>query len=80
MSDPFTLRGQTPEEAKRNAIMHLYSAYDLVKLANSEREVEAALEPLIVNTLGPISVSREQDHYVAEIPRITLVAVGIKSQ
>lgn len=80
MSDPLMLRGQTPETAKRNAIMHLYSAYDLVKVANTEREVEAALEPLIVNTLGPISVSREQDHYVAEIPRIVLVAVGIKSR
>jgi ubiquinone/menaquinone biosynthesis C-methylase UbiE len=80
MSDPIMLRGQTPEEAKRNAIMHMYRAYDLVKVASSEREVGAALEPLIVNTLGPISVSREQDHHVAEIPRITLVAVGTKSQ
>lgn len=80
MSDPLTLRGRTPEEAKRNALMHMYSAYDLVKVADSEHEVEAALEPLIVNTLGPISVSREQDHYIAEIPRTVLVAVGIKSQ
>lgn len=78
MSDPIILRGQTPEEAKRNAIMHMYSSYDLVKVGNSEREIEEVLEPLIVNTLGPISVSREQDHYVAEIPRTTLVAVGIK--
>lgn len=79
-SDPFVLRGQTPEAAKRNAILYLYSSYDLVKVGNSEREVEAALEPLIVNTLGPVSVSREQDHYVAEIPRTVLVAVGTKGR
>lgn len=80
MNDPFTLRGRIPEEAKRNAILYVYSAYDLIKVANSEREVEPALEPLIARTLGPISVSREQDHYIAEIPRTVLVAVGIKSR
>jgi SAM-dependent methyltransferase len=79
MSDPFVLRGQSPEEAKRNAVMHLYRMYDLIKVADSERGVEAALEPLIVNTLGPISVSHEQDHYAAQIPRTTLIAVGTKS-
>jgi hypothetical protein len=80
MSDPVMLRGQTPEEAKRNAIMHMYSGYDLVKLATSQREIEAALEPLIVKTLGPIAVSREQGQSIAEIPRTTLIAVGVKSQ
>jgi SAM-dependent methyltransferase len=80
MSDPFILRGRTPEEAKRGAIIHMYKSYDLVKLASSERDVEAALEPLIVNTLGPISVSAVQDHYVARIPRTVLVAVGTKSE
>lgn len=80
MSDPFILRGQTPAEAKRNAIMHLYHMYDLVKVASTEGDIESALEPLIVNTLGPISVSREQDHYAAQIPRIVLVTVGTKSQ
>jgi hypothetical protein len=80
MSDPFTLRGPTPEEARRNAIMHMYSSYDLVKLAQSPGEIEAALEPLLLDTLGPITVSREQDHYLAEIPRTTLVAIGIKDR
>jgi SAM-dependent methyltransferase len=80
ISDPFILRGQTPEEAKRNAIMHLYRMYDLVKVANTEGDIEQALEPHIVNTLGPISVSGEQDSYAAQIPRSTLVAVGAKGQ
>ena len=80
ISDPFILRGQTPEEAKRNAIMHLYRMYDLVKVASAEGDIEAALEPHIVNTLGAISVSREQGGYAAQIPRSTLVAVGTKSQ
>ena len=79
MSDPFILRGRSPEEAKRNAIMHLYRMYDLIEVASSECDVEAALEPLIVKTLGPILISNEQDHYVAQIPRITLAAVGIRS-
>lgn len=79
ISDPFILRGQSPEEAKRNAVMHLYHMYHLVKVASSERDAQAALEPLIENTLGPVSVSREQDHYAAQIPRTTLVAVGTKS-
>jgi SAM-dependent methyltransferase len=80
ISDPFILRGQTPEEAKHNAIMHLYRMYDLVKVASTERDIDSALEPLIADTLGPISVSREQDKYAAHIPRSTLVAVGTKSQ
>ena len=60
--------------------MLLYRMYDLVKVASSEDEIDSALEPLIANTLGPISVSREQDNYAAHIPRSTLVAVGTKSQ
>lgn len=79
ISDPFILRGATREQAKRNAIMHLYRMYDLVKVANTEADIEQALEPHIVNTLGPISVLREQDSYAAQIPRTTLVAVGTKS-
>jgi SAM-dependent methyltransferase len=80
ISDPFILRGATPEEAKRNAILHLYRMYDLVKVANTESHIEEALEPHIANTLGPITVSREQGNYAAHIPRTTLVAVGTKSQ
>ncbi|WP_375414014.1 methyltransferase domain-containing protein [uncultured Bradyrhizobium sp.] len=80
ISDPFILRGQTPDEARRNAIMHLYRMYDLVKVANAEADIESALGPLITDTLGPISISRDQDNYAARIPRTTLVAVGTKSQ
>jgi SAM-dependent methyltransferase len=80
MSDPFILRGKTQDEAKRNAILHLYRMYDLVKVAGAECDVEAALEPLIVNTLGPIAMARQQETYAAQIPRATLVAVGTKSQ
>jgi SAM-dependent methyltransferase len=80
MADPIILHGQTPEEAKRSAIIHMYKSYDLVKLGDSKSDVEATLEPLIVNTLGPISISPEQNHYVAQIPRSVLVAVGTKRQ
>lgn len=80
MADPFVLRGATPEEARRNAIRHVYGMYDLIKVAGSDAGVEAALEPLIEKTLGPISISRERDHYVAEIPRATLIAVGTKAE
>jgi SAM-dependent methyltransferase len=80
MSDPFILRGQTPEEAKRNAIMHVYRMYDLVKMGSTEDAIEMALEPLIAKTLGPISLSRERDHCAAQIPRTVLVAVGTKTQ
>jgi hypothetical protein len=78
MNDPFVLRGRTPEEARRNAISHIYSSYDLLKLGDCSDDAEAALEPLIKDTLGPILVSAFQDHYVAEMPRRVLVAVGIK--
>ncbi len=80
ISDPFILRGRTPEEAKHNAIMHLYYMYDLIKVASTEADIDSALEPHVIRTLGPITVSREKDNYAAQIPRITLVAVGVKGQ
>ncbi len=76
--DPFTLRGSSPEEAKHRAIMHLYAMYDLVKVADSERDITPRLERHIAETLGPISIAREGGRYVAEVPRNALVAVGTK--
>jgi SAM-dependent methyltransferase len=77
--DPFTLRGRSPEGAKRNAIMHMYEMYDLINLADSASDIEPRLEQLITETLGPISIWQENSHYVAQIPRNALVAVGTKS-
>jgi len=82
ISDPFILRGSTPEEARRNAIVHVYQMYDLIKVPGGEDAISRALGPLITDTLGPITVSPAQGDcagYVAQIPRETLVAVGTKS-
>lgn len=77
--DPFTLHGRSPEEAKHNAIMHMYDMYDLIKLADSECDIAPCLERHITETLGPISIRQEESRYVAQIPRHALVAVGTKS-
>lgn len=77
--DPFTLHGSSPEEAKHNAIMHMYDMYDLVKVADSACDIVPRLERHITETLGPISIRQEENRYVAEIPRDALVAVGTKS-
>jgi ubiquinone/menaquinone biosynthesis C-methylase UbiE len=78
MHDPLMLEGQTAGEARRNALMHLYSAYDLCNISGSKQDIEARLEALVEETLGPISVRREQEHYIAEVPRTALVAIGVK--
>ncbi|MFD2470842.1 class I SAM-dependent methyltransferase [Amycolatopsis silviterrae] len=78
MDDSFLVRGQTAEEAKSNALRHLYSAYDLCKISGEPDEIEARLAPLVEETLGPISVRREQEHYLAEVPRAALAAIGVK--
>ncbi|MEU3624786.1 hypothetical protein BS329_34965 [Amycolatopsis coloradensis] len=78
MHDPFIVEAPTAGEARRNALMHLYSAYDLCKISGSQQDVEAKLEALVEETLGPISVRREQEHYIAEVPRTALVATGVK--
>ncbi len=77
--DPFTLHGSSPEEAKHNAIMHMYEMYDLIKVADSACDIAPCLERHITETLGPISIRREEGRYVAQIPRHALVAVGTKS-
>ena len=79
MPDPFTLHGRSPEEARHNAVMHMYEMYDLVKVADSAADIAPRLERHITETLGPISIRQEDGRYVAEIPRDALVAVGTKS-
>jgi len=79
MPDPFTLQGRTPEEARHNAIMHMYDMYDLVKVADGAGDIVARLERHITETLGSITIRQEEDRYVAQIPRHALVAVGTKS-
>ena len=79
ISDPFTLHGSTPEEARHNAVMHMYDMYDLIKVADSAHDIAPCLERLITETLGPISIRQEEGRYVAQIPRHALVAVGTKS-
>jgi SAM-dependent methyltransferase len=79
MHDPFTLDGSSPEEAKHNAIMHMYDMYDLVKIADSACDIAPRLERHITETLGPISIRQEECRYIAQIPRAALVAVGTKS-
>jgi hypothetical protein len=78
ISDPFTLAGESPEEAKRNAIMHMYDMYDLIKLGDDAAEIESRLGRYIGETLGRIAVRQHNGLYIAEIPRDALVAVGIK--
>lgn len=77
--DPFTLHGSSPEEAKHNAIMHMYHMYDLIEVADSACDIAPCLERHITETLGHISIHQEEGRYVAEIPRQALVAVGTKS-
>lgn len=77
--DPFTLHGRSPEQAKHNALMHMYDMYDLIKVADSACDVAPCLERYITETLGPISIRQKEGRYVAQIPRHALVAVGTKS-
>lgn len=79
ISDPFTLHGSSPGEAKRNAITHMYDMYDLIKIAGSACDIARCLERHIAETLGPISIRQEERRYVAQISRRALVALGTKS-
>lgn len=77
--DPFTLDGSSPEEAKHNAVMHMYDMYDLVKVADSACDIAPRVEQHITETLGPISIRQEAGRYIAQVSRDALVAVGTKS-
>ena len=79
IDDPFTLYGNSPEEAKYNAIMHTYGMYDLIKVADSACDIAPRLEQHIADTLGPISIRQDGFRYIATIPRSALVAGGVKS-
>jgi ubiquinone/menaquinone biosynthesis C-methylase UbiE len=78
ISDAFTLHGGSPQEAIRNATMHMYDMYDLIKLGNDTADLPPRLERLIQAILGPISVEDLGGRFVAKIPREALVAVGTK--
>jgi SAM-dependent methyltransferase len=78
IDDPFTLSGNSPEEARHNAVMHMYDMYDLIGLADSPADIVPLVERHISETLGPISVRQEAGQYIAQIPRHALVAVGTK--
>jgi SAM-dependent methyltransferase len=78
--DPFTLHGNSPEEARHNAIMHTYGMYDLIKIADSVADIAPRLERLITETLGPIAIQRDQGRFLAEVPRQALIAIGTKAE
>lgn len=78
MHDPFTLRGNSPAEARHKAVMHMYDMYDLIRIEEETSDIELCLERYITETLGGISVQEQDGSYTAEIPREALVAVGTK--
>jgi len=78
MSDPFVLKGNSPEEARKNAIMHVYRMYDLVRIADNEADILFKLEAHIKNILGDIQIKQTDSGYSATIQREALVAVGTK--
>lgn len=79
LNDPFTLLGQTADEAVANAVMHMYHMYDLVKISNGEADILPRVKRSIEETLGPIEVYQRGERYLATIPRKSLVAIGTKS-
>jgi len=78
IDDSFTLDGHSPEEAKHNAIMHMYDMYGLVKIGEAANDILTRLEQLITETLGPISIRKKGARYIATIPREALVASGTR--
>jgi SAM-dependent methyltransferase len=79
LNDPFTLPGATADEAKNNALMHMYHMYDLVKIANVETDIASRVETCVRDTLGHIEVHNNGQGFIATIPRRALIAVGTKS-
>ncbi|WNJ89605.1 class I SAM-dependent methyltransferase [Bosea sp. 685] len=79
MHDPFTLRGRTPDEAKENAIMHLYYMYDLIKIGEDRSDIVRNLEPIVEGLFGAITIEFTGSEYCATVARDALVAVGKKS-
>jgi len=79
LNDPFTLLGESAEEAVAHAVMHMYHMYDLVKIANGEADILPRVKKCIEETLGPIEVYERGQRFLATIPRKSLVAIGTKS-
>lgn len=80
MEDPFTLFGESPEEARHNALRHMYLMYGLEKLPEPSIDRPGPLQGLVEEIFGTISVTKQGDRYVSRISRQALVAVGTKSK
>lgn len=78
MADPFILEGRTSEEARVNALMHVYRMYDLVRIAPTLTEALHRLETHINDILGGIQIKQNGSVWTATIQREALVAVGSK--
>jgi ubiquinone/menaquinone biosynthesis C-methylase UbiE len=79
LSDPFTLSGDTPEQAYQNAVLHMYRMYDLVHIGNNQHDILRMVARCIKETLGEIKITFEFGHFVATIDRTALVTVGTKA-
>lgn len=78
MYDPFVLRGSSPESARRNALMHMYRMYDLVKISSDPDPALPCVETHVNDILGGIRVEQTGNCWTATIRRTALVAVGTK--
>ncbi|MDD3183523.1 MAG: methyltransferase domain-containing protein [Alphaproteobacteria bacterium] len=78
MADPFILEGTTPDEARVNALMHVYRMYDLVRVAPTLTEALHKLETCVNDVLGGIHIEQTGSTWTATIERQALVAVGTK--
>ena len=78
MADPFVLKGTSAEDARANALMHLWHMYDLVKIDSSQGDRLRLLESYVERILGEIRIDLTASGYTATIPREALVAVGTK--
>lgn len=78
LSDPFILRGATRADARKNALLHMYRMYDLVKAGRTQTEALDKLESCVDEIFGGIHIEEKADGYEATIYRQALVAVGTK--
>jgi SAM-dependent methyltransferase len=79
LDDPFTIHGTSAENAVDNAVSHMYRMYDLVRLDEETKDPLDLARTLIERTFGPIRVAEEGGDFVATIPRVALIAIGVKS-
>jgi SAM-dependent methyltransferase len=78
IDDPFVLKGDSAEEARTNALIHLYRMYDLVRIADNQADMLRQLEACTKTIFGEMQVDRTPSGYTATIPRQAVVAVGTK--